>query len=87
MASNIIPQWMEEMIRAARKGDLEKAKTIHYELLPLFKAMFVETNPIPVKSAMALMGLLEEEFRLPLCPPSDENRAFLKSVLKDQGLI
>ena len=78
VASNIIPQWMEEMIQAARKGDLEKAKTIHYELMPLFKAMFVETNPIPVKSAMALMGLVEEVFRLPLCPPTDEHRDYLK---------
>ncbi len=87
VASNIIPGWMEEMIQAARSGDLEKARTIHYELLPLFKSMFIETNPIPVKSAMALMGLLEEEFRLPLCPPSEEHKALLKKVLKDQGLI
>ncbi len=87
VASNIIPQWMEEMIQAARRGDIEKARTIHYELFPLFKSMFVETNPIPVKSAMALMGLLEEEFRLPLCPPSDSNREYLRKVLTDQGLI
>jgi 4-hydroxy-tetrahydrodipicolinate synthase len=87
VASNIIPRWMEEMIKSARKGSVEKAKTIHYELLPLFKAMFLETNPIPVKSCMSLMGLLEEEFRLPLCPPSDENREIFKEVLKGQGLI
>ena len=87
VASNIIPGWMEELIQAARSGDLEKAKTIHYELLPLFKAMFIETNPIPVKSAMAMMGLLEEEFRLPLCPPSEEHKAVLRKILKDQGLI
>ncbi|OQY35445.1 MAG: 4-hydroxy-tetrahydrodipicolinate synthase [Spirochaetaceae bacterium 4572_59] len=87
VASNIVPQWMEEMVKAARRGDLEKARTIHYEMLPLFKSMFIETNPIPVKSAMALMGLLDEEFRLPLCPPSDENRAYLKKVLIDQGLL
>ena len=87
VASNIIPGWMEEMVQAARSGDLEKAKTIHYELLPFFKSMFIETNPIPVKSAMAMMGLLKEEFRLPLCPPSEEHKAVLKKILKDQGLI
>ncbi len=87
VASNIIPQWMEEMVQAARKGDLEKARTIHYELLPLFKSMFVETNPIPVKTAMAEMGLVKEEFRLPLCSPSDESRALIRKALKDQGLI
>ena len=87
VVSNIIPQWMEEMIQAARKGDVEKAKTIHYELLPLFKSMFVETNPIPVKTAMAEMGLVRGEFRLPLCPPADESREIIRKVLKDQGLI
>jgi len=87
VASNIIPKWMEEMIQAARKGDVEKAKTIHYELLPLFKAMFLETNPIPVKTAMAEMGLIKEVFRLPLCKIADKNRAALIDTLKNQGLI
>ncbi|MDC7221884.1 MAG: 4-hydroxy-tetrahydrodipicolinate synthase [Spirochaetales bacterium] len=87
VASNIVPRWMEEMVGAARKGNLTKAKTIHYELLPLFKGMFLETNPIPVKSCMSLMGLLEEEYRLPLCPPSDENREILREMLRGQGLI
>jgi len=87
VASNIIPQWMEEMIQAARKGDLEKARTIHYELLPLFKTMFIETNPVPVKSAMALMGLIREEFRLPICEPSDASREIIREMLKSQGLI
>ena len=87
VAGNIIPRWMEEMIGAARKGNIEKARTIHYELLPLFKAMFIETNPIPLKSCMAMMGLLKENFRLPLCPPSDEHREALRNILKGQGLI
>ncbi|MDC7218583.1 MAG: 4-hydroxy-tetrahydrodipicolinate synthase [Spirochaetales bacterium] len=87
VASNIVPRWMEEMIGSARKGHVEKAKAIHYDLLPLFKAMFLETNPIPVKSCMSMMGLLEEEFRLPLCPPSDENRKALKEMMRGQGLI
>jgi 4-hydroxy-tetrahydrodipicolinate synthase len=87
VASNIIPRWMEEMIGAARKGNIEKAKTIHYEMLPLFKSMFLETNPIPLKSCMAMMGLLEENYRLPLCPPSDKNREKLRKMLKGQGLL
>lgn len=87
VASNIIPKWMEEMIAAARKGNADKAKTIHYELLPLFKAMFLETNPIPVKSCLAMMGLLEENYRLPLCPPADESREALRVMLKGQGII
>jgi 4-hydroxy-tetrahydrodipicolinate synthase len=87
VASNIIPKWMEELIQAARKGDIEKAKTIHYELLPLFKAMFLETNPIPVKTAMAEMGLVKEIFRLPLCQMAQKNRTILVDVLKNQGLI
>lgn len=87
VASNIVPRWMEEMIGAARKGNMEKARTIHYELLPLFKAMFLETNPIPLKSCMTMMGLIEENYRLPLCPPSDENREKLRAMLKGQGLI
>ncbi len=87
VASNIIPRWMEEMVTAARRGNIEKARTIHYELLPLFKAMFLETNPIPVKSCMAMMGLLEEEFRLPLCPPTDEHREALREMMRGQGLI
>lgn len=85
--SNILPRWMCELVQAARKGQLEKAKQIHYDLLPFFKAMGIETNPIPVKACMAMMGLIEEEYRLPLCPPSDANREKLREVLKAQGLL
>jgi 4-hydroxy-tetrahydrodipicolinate synthase len=87
VASNLIPAPMEEMIGAALKGDVVKAKEIHYKLLPLFKSMFLETNPLPVKTAMALTGKVEEVFRLPLCPPSEETRDKLKEVLKAQNLI
>jgi len=85
--SNILPRWMVEMVQAARQGQLEKARQIHYDLLPFFKAMFVETNPIPVKACMAMMGLIKEEYRLPLCPPTEASRARLKEVLKAQGLL
>ncbi|MDA3956417.1 4-hydroxy-tetrahydrodipicolinate synthase [Oceanispirochaeta sp.] len=87
VTSNIIPKWMEEMVQAARKGDLDKAKRIHYELLPLFQTMFIETNPIPVKTAMAAMGLLEEVFRLPLCQAAESSKTIIREVLKSQGLI
>ena len=56
---------------------------MHRKLYKFFKAMFVETNPIPVKAALALRGLVDEEYRLPLCPPSDKNREFLRQILAD----
>jgi 4-hydroxy-tetrahydrodipicolinate synthase len=87
VAGNIIPHWMEELIQAARRGDLEKAKTIHYELIPLFQSMFLETNPIPVKWAMSEMGLLKDVFRLPLCSPAEETKVKIREALKNQGLI
>lgn len=87
VASNIIPRYMCEMIGAARKGNVEKARTMHFELLPLFKGIFLETNPIPVKSCLAQMGLLKPVWRLPLCPPSDDTVEKLKAILKGQGLL
>lgn len=87
VASNIIPRQMEEMIGAAIKGDLAKAKEIHYRLLPLFQSMFLETNPLPIKTAMSLIGKVEEVFRLPLCPPSIDTKGKLKDVLIQQGLL
>lgn len=87
VASNIIPGYMLDMINAAQKGHVDKARTLHYELHPLFQAMGIETNPIPVKSALSMMGLMEEIYRLPLCPLSKEHKEILKAVLKGQGLI
>ncbi len=87
VASNIVPRRMKEMMEEACKGNAEKARTIHYKLLPLFKVMFVETNPIPVKMAMAAMGLIEETFRLPLCSGTEKSRKAIDEVLKAQGLI
>ena len=87
VASNIIPRYMGEMIAAARKGDVEQARTMHFELLPLFRAMFLETNPIPVKFCLARMGLIEAEWRLPLCAPSESTAGALEEMLKGQGLL
>ena len=64
-----------------------KRKSAFYKLLPLFKAMFFETNPIPIKTAAALMGLMDEEMRLPLCPMDPVNLQKLKQVMADYGLL
>lgn len=87
VAANIVPVDVAAMVEAFLKGDLEKARKMHYKLLPLFKALFIETNPIPVKTAMGLLGMIEPELRLPMCEMKDENLAKLKKVLKDYGLL
>ncbi|VDB01285.1 4-hydroxy-tetrahydrodipicolinate synthase [Olavius algarvensis spirochete endosymbiont] len=87
VASNIVPRYMCQMIGAARKGNIEKARTMHYELLPLFKGLFLETNPIPVKACLAQIGLIKPVWRLPLCPPSDATTERLRDILKGQGLL
>jgi len=75
------------MIVAFSKGNIKKAQILHYRLLPLIKAMFIETNPIPIKTAMGLMGLCEPDLRLPLCAMSAQNLDKLKKALKDYGLL
>jgi len=78
---------MADMVSAFEKGDIKRAQSLHYKMLPLIKAIFIETNPIPVKTAMGLMGLCEPDLRLPMCPMSPENLEKLKKALKDYGLI
>ena len=87
VAANIVPKEISKLVKCFLDGRLEEARKIHYELMPLFKAMFIETNPIPVKAAMGLMKMLESEWRLPLCPPRPETVEELKKVLKAQGLL
>jgi len=87
VVSNMIPREVTEMTHAALKGDFERAGRIHTKLFPLFKDLFCETNPIPLKAAMAMMGLCEETYRLPLVPMSDTNRAQLKKTLVALGLV
>ena len=87
VTANLVPDRCAKLCRAAREGDVDKAKELHYELLKLSDVMFIETNPIPVKAALALMGLIENEFRAPLCAPSEENLAKLKAVLKTYDLV
>ena len=87
VVSNVIPRELTEMTYAALKGDFERAGRIHAKLFPLFKDLFIETNPVPVKAAMAMMGLIEETYRLPLVPLADANRAQLKKTLQALGLV
>ena len=76
-----------DMIQAWEKGDISSAREFFYKLLPLSQTMFIETNPIPVKTSLALMGMIDGEMRLPLFPMSSSNRKKLEKVLKDYGLI
>ena len=87
VTANLVPNKFAKLVDAARTGDVETAKALHYELLRLNDIMFVETNPIPVKSALALMDRIQNEFRAPLCPPSEESLSQLKTVLKAYALI
>lgn len=87
VVSNIAPNDMSELVSSAMNGNYERAKDLHYRLQPLCRAMFIETNPIPVKTALAMMGRIEEELRLPLCRMKEENRKKLEEILKSYGLI
>lgn len=86
VVANIAPADVAQMIGAFNAGDIKKARDLHYKLLPLVKAMFIETNPIPVKTAMGLLGLCDSKLRLPLCAISPGNLEKLKAALKDYGL-
>lgn len=86
VATNIVPELMAELVDSFFTGDINKAKVLHYKLFPLFKAIFFETNPIPVKKALYLMGLIEDEIRLPLVPMTEANTERLRKVLLDLGL-
>jgi len=81
VAANEVPGEMAKMVERAEQNDFAGARRIHAELLPLMLVNFIESNPIPVKSAMAAMGLLEEVYRLPMVPPRDASRATIRQVL------
>ncbi len=87
VTANIAPREVSDMCRLWEEGSLDEARAMHYRLEPLNQAMFIETNPIPVKTALALMGKIEEEFRLPLCEMSEVNKEKLRKTLKDFGLV
>jgi 4-hydroxy-tetrahydrodipicolinate synthase len=87
VAGNEVPAEMVEMVEAAARGDFAAARQVHARLFPLMQVNFVESNPGPVKCAMAAMGLLEENFRLPMVPPTTVSRARIRSVLETTGLL
>ncbi|MGE5807595.1 MAG: 4-hydroxy-tetrahydrodipicolinate synthase [Nitrospirota bacterium] len=87
VTANIAPADCAALFDAWFAGKMDAALKLHYKLEPLHGPMFIETNPIPVKTSLALMGRIAEEFRLPLCPMADANKEKLKKALKDYGLL
>ena len=87
VASNEIPGLMNQLVDLALAGNWDEARALHYRLLPLLEANFIESSPGPVKAAMALMGLIEENFRLPLVPVQEKSRTRLREVLRELGLV
>ena len=87
VASNVAPKQMADFIGAIREGDMAKAETLNKELTPLFTNCFVESNPIPAKAAMAAMGLIENELRLPLVPSQQKTYDLMVETIKPLGLL
>ena len=85
--SNVAPADMAAMVDAFAAGDLQKARALHYRMSPLIDALFIETNPIPVKAALSLMGKIDYELRLPLCRMLPKNEESLKKAMQAYGLI
>ena len=87
VVANVVPGDMAGMTRAFFQGKFDRARELHYKMLGLMGAMFLETNPIPVKTALHLMGKCEETFRLPLCPMAKATRESLKTAMASYDLI
>jgi 4-hydroxy-tetrahydrodipicolinate synthase len=87
VASNEIPAEMVRMVDAAVHGDFHAARRAHDRLFPLMQVNFVESNPVPVKAAMAAMGLINEVYRLPMCSPRPESKEKILGVLRELGLL
>ena len=87
VASNVIPRQVSQMVRAFAAGQARAALRIHQKYYPFFKDLFLETNPVPVKAALALLGQIEEAYRLPLAPMSTRNRDALHATMKACGLL
>jgi 4-hydroxy-tetrahydrodipicolinate synthase len=85
--ANIVPREVADLTHAALDDDWKRARELHYRLYPLAKAAFLETNPIPIKEAMAMAGMIEPEFRLPMCRMGEANRERLRAILKPYGLV
>ncbi len=87
VVSNVAPADMSGMIDAYEAGDVDKARELHYKMSPLMDVLFIETNPVPVKAALSMMGKIEYELRSPLCKMSEGNDEKLRKVIADYGLI
>jgi len=87
VTANVAPTAMTQMVATALNGDFEQARKLHYKLTPLFNALFLETNPIPVKAALAMMGKMPEEVRLPLTPLAEQYRPKLREALQQAGVL
>ncbi len=87
VASNLLPKLVSDLCHASTEGRLAEARRLNRQLTPIFKAMFIESNPIPVKAALAMTGMIEEVYRLPLTPISHANRAKLEQVLNEAGAL
>ncbi|HLG51632.1 MAG TPA: 4-hydroxy-tetrahydrodipicolinate synthase [Chloroflexota bacterium] len=87
VVGNLAPAAMSEMVRAYRTGQVARARELHYQLFDLCRAMFLETNPIPVKTAAGILGLCSDEMRLPMCPMGEANRAKLEAVLRASPVV
>lgn len=87
VASNIIPREVSEMVQAFSSGNAKKALQLHQKFYPVFKDLFIETNPVPVKAVLAMKGVIEEEYRLPLVAMSAKNKETLRATLKTAGVL
>ena len=87
VTANVVPDLSSQMIHAHLEGRVAQAKELHFKMFALAKVLFIETNPIPVKAALALMGKIREEYRLPLCPMAKENKEKLKETLRKLGVL
>jgi 4-hydroxy-tetrahydrodipicolinate synthase len=87
VASNEIPREMAELTQAALDNDWKKARRIHRKFLPLMQANFIESNPMPVKAVLAMMGRMEEIYRLPMLPMKRETRGKLQQIASEVGLL
>ena len=87
VASNLLPKQLTKMVHSYLKGDHKGALKLHEKYYPLFKDLFIETNPVPVKSALSMKGLVKEEYRLPLVKLNPDNRRQLRATLMATGVI
>lgn len=87
VSANVAPRDVSAMCNAWEQGDIVRARKLHFKLEPLNSAMFIETNPIPAKTALSMMGKIQEEFKLPLCQMSDDNKEKLRKILINQGVL